>query len=132
MSPLEVIALSRRDKKMIARKTTEEKEQPPGSLADAPAAAPAEQVVKSAPISSSLPGRKVKEQEPAILPLLLSVFQVCALLNVSRSTLFRLEKSGEIPGRVTLGGQVRYHRQVIEEWLLELAKGQEGKGNDTI
>jgi excisionase family DNA binding protein len=124
--------LSRRDKKMMARKVNEGQKQPPGSLAVVPAAAPAEQVTKSAPISSPSPERKVKEQEPAILPLLLSVSQVCALLNVSRSTLFRLEKSGEIPGRVTLGGQVRYHRQVIEEWLLELAKGQEGKGNDSI
>jgi excisionase family DNA binding protein len=67
-----------------------------------------------------------------VLPLLLTCADVCALLNISRSTLFRLEKSGEVPGRVTIGGQVRYHRQVIEEWLLEQARGQEGKGNDTM
>jgi excisionase family DNA binding protein len=51
--------------------------------------------------------------------LLLTVADLCALLNVSRSTLLRLEKSGSLPGRIMLGGQVRYHREKIERWLLE-------------
>lgn len=67
-----------------------------------------------------------------VLPLLLTLADVCALLNVSRSTVIRLEKAGGLPGRVTVGASVRYHRLIIEEWLLELAKGQEGKGNDSM
>jgi excisionase family DNA binding protein len=113
---------------MIARKVVEEQKR----LVSSPApVVPVEPVDKSLPVASPSSERKVKEKGLAIIPLLLTVSQVCALLNISRSTLFRLEKSGEIPGRVTIGGQVRYHRQVIEEWLLEQAKGQEGKGNDT-
>lgn len=91
--------------------------------------AAAQPVAESAPVVAE---RKAKEKGPEILPLLLTVSQVCALLNLSRSTLFRLEKSGGIPGRVTIGGQVRYHRQVIEEWLMEQAKGQEGTENVSI
>jgi predicted DNA-binding transcriptional regulator AlpA len=55
-------------------------------------------------------------------PLLLSIADVCALLNVSRSTLLRLEKVSGLPGRVKLGGQIRYHRGIIEKWLLEQIK----------
>jgi predicted DNA-binding transcriptional regulator AlpA len=50
-----------------------------------------------------------------VLPLLLTLADVCAPLNVSRSTVLRLKKVGGLPGRVTVGGSVRYHRQVIEE-----------------
>ena len=67
-----------------------------------------------------------------VLPLLLTLADVCALLNVSRSTVIRLEKAGGLPGRVTVGGSVRYHRQVIEEWLMEQAKGQERKNDDSL
>lgn len=57
---------------------------------------------------------------PAIL---LSVSQVCDLLGgISRSTLVRMEKTGKIPGRVQLGGSVRYHREIIEEWVRSLVK----------
>jgi len=114
--------LSRRGKKIPTRKANEKKNQPPATAAAQP-------VAESAPVVAE---RKAKEKGPEILPLLLTVTQVCALLNISRSTLFRLEKSGGIPGRVTLGGQVRYHRQVIEEWLMGQAKGQEGTGNVSI
>lgn len=78
-------------------------------------------VAEGAPVVAE---RKVKEQGPAILPLLLTVSQVCTLLNLSRSTLFRLEKESPLPGRVNLGGKVMYHRQIIEEWLLTIAKGE--------
>lgn len=54
-----------------------------------------------------------------VAPLLLTVSEVCALLNVSRMTVHRLEKSGSLPGKVKLGGQIRYHREIIEKWLLE-------------
>jgi len=73
-------------------------------------APPAE--VRKAPLAPPVPASTVA-------PLLLTVADVCALLNVSRSTLLRLEKAGSLPGRVKLGGQVRYHREKIERWLLE-------------
>jgi len=59
------------------------------------------------------------EVEPSITSILLTVAQVCSLLNLSRSTLDRMAKAGQIPGRVKIGGQVRYHRQVLETWLLD-------------
>jgi predicted DNA-binding transcriptional regulator AlpA len=61
------------------------------------------------------------DRETSIEPLLLNVSDVCALLNISRSTLLRLEKTGSVPGRLKLGGQVRYHRGIIETWLQSLA-----------
>lgn len=54
---------------------------------------------------------------PAGSTLLLTVADLCALLQVSRTTLFRMEKAGEVPGRLSLGGQVRYHRETVETWL---------------
>ncbi len=75
--------------------------------------------------------QKPAEKVPAstVSPLLLTVADVCALLNISRSTLFRLEQSGGLPGRVKLGGQVRYHRETIEEWLRGIVKDQHGQEN---
>ena len=54
----------------------------------------------------------------AVSPLF-TVREVCSFLKVSRSTLQRMEKAGELPGRVKLGGQIRYHRETLEKWLLE-------------
>lgn len=49
--------------------------------------------------------------------LLLTVADLCALLQISWTTLFRMEKAGKVPGRLSLGGQVRYHRETVETWL---------------
>jgi excisionase family DNA binding protein len=54
---------------------------------------------------------------PTVSPLLLTCAEVCKLLSVSRSTLDRLGET--VPGRVKLGGQVRYHRETLENWLLD-------------
>jgi excisionase family DNA binding protein len=54
-------------------------------------------------------------KEETVNPLLLTKGDVCALLNVSRTTLYRLEKSGDLPGRLMLGGHVRYDRELIEK-----------------
>jgi len=53
--------------------------------------------------------------------VLLTVSDICKLLKVSRSTLIRMEKSGQLPGRLMLGGSVRYHRETIDAWLRGLA-----------
>lgn len=65
-----------------------------------------------------------KEPEITLEPesLLLTVPQVCKLLNVSRSTVDRMAERGEIPGRMKLGGQVRYHRPTLQTWLEKKAQ----------
>ena len=57
---------------------------------------------------------------PAIVPLLLTAAEVCALLSVSRATFFRMKKAGEVPGCVSIGGQVRYRREDLEQWVKQL------------
>ncbi len=52
--------------------------------------------------------------------LLLSVAEMCALLRISRATLIRMDKSGKLPGRIKLGGSVRFHRETVEAWLKNL------------
>lgn len=52
--------------------------------------------------------------------MLLSVAEMCALLKISRATLVRLDKSGQLPGRIKLGGSVRFHRETVETWLKDL------------
>jgi excisionase family DNA binding protein len=80
-----------------------------------------------------LPVTALKEKKPSapapvstVEPLLLTLADVCALLNLSKSTIYRIEKTSPLPGRVKLGGQVRYHRQVIEKWLLEQIEKENG------
>lgn len=77
------------------------------------------------PASPIAENKKPAAKVPAstVDPLLLTVADVCALLNLSRSTLFRLEQKTPLPGRVKLGGQVRYHRGIIEKWILEQVSG---------
>lgn len=52
--------------------------------------------------------------------VLLSVKEMCGLLKVSRATLVRMDKSGQLPGRIKLGGSVRFHRETVESWLHSL------------
>ncbi|OGT98876.1 MAG: hypothetical protein A2X80_08985 [Geobacteraceae bacterium GWB2_52_12] len=52
--------------------------------------------------------------------LFLSVSDICAMLDISRATLVRMDKNDVIPGRIKLGGSVRYHRETIEAWLSNL------------
>lgn len=54
--------------------------------------------------------------------LLLTIDDLGVLLQVSRSTINRMAKSGELPGRVLLGGVVRYHRPTVETWIAERVK----------
>ena len=57
-------------------------------------------------------------------PWLLSVAQVCRLLNLSRSTVDRMARRGELPGRMKLGGQVRYDAGTLRTWLDEQQSGR--------
>lgn len=58
-----------------------------------------------------------KIEEDAIL---LSVREMCHLLKISRATLVRMDTAGKIPGRMKLGGSVRFHRATVERWLESL------------
>lgn len=82
------------------------------------------QAVETPPVEVEETQPVLEVSRSTVAPLLLTIADVCTLLNVSRSTLLRLEKSGALPGRVKLGGQVRYHRQIIEAWLLRQVEGE--------
>lgn len=93
-----------------------------------PAAGPVAEKKKSAP---RRPLRSQPEAEPVPQPaplvqrvkptdpnaVLLSVKEMCTLLKISRATLVRMDKAGKIPGRIKLGGSVRFHRETIENWI---------------
>jgi len=53
------------------------------------------------------------------VPVMLTIDQLGQWLNLSRSTIHRLDKAGNLPGRVLIGRQVRYHRPAIESWILK-------------
>lgn len=50
--------------------------------------------------------------------LVLTVADVCALLKISRRTLER----SNVPGKLKIGGSVRYHKVVLEQWLKQQAE----------
>ncbi|HEY4745090.1 MAG TPA: helix-turn-helix domain-containing protein, partial [Desulfuromonadaceae bacterium] len=58
--------------------------------------------------------------QPGPNAILLSVAEMCSLLRISRATLIRMDKAGKLPGRIKLGGSVRFHRETVEAWLKEL------------
>lgn len=55
---------------------------------------------------------------PTTPALLYTVHEIAAALRVSRATVDRLQARGELPGKLKIGGQVRYLRDVIDQWLL--------------
>jgi len=63
----------------------------------------------------------VRAEDPPTA-LFFSITDMCALLSISRATLVRMDKNNAIPGRVKLGGSVRYHRETIKSWLADLVK----------
>jgi predicted DNA-binding transcriptional regulator AlpA len=56
------------------------------------------------------------------MPVLLTLKDVAARLNISPRTVQRMEKDHGLPGRVNFGGIVRYHWEFIEKWLSDKAK----------
>lgn len=71
--------------------------------------------IKEQPVTA--PSKAIAAPAPSSPPLLLSVAQLCTMLNVSRSTIVRMQQSGSLPGQIKLGRSVRYHREEIENWL---------------
>ena len=88
----------------------------------------------SSPIASELvniPEKSVTKHLCAVEPLpdvpkitdtlLITVADLCSLLKISRSTLTRMEHNNLPPGRLKIGGAVRYDRKKVEEWISTLS-----------
>ena len=69
--------------------------------------------------------REANDEKGIVTPALLSISQTCDLLNIKRTTLYRLERDGLIPGRIELRGSVRYHRETVEGWLRDIMAGKQ-------
>ncbi len=56
-------------------------------------------------------------REPAggVVRVLLTIPELCDYLGISRATLYRLD----LPGRIKIGNQVRFHKPTIDRWILE-------------
>jgi len=66
---------------------------------------------------------------------LLTAKDVAELLDIGRSTLYRLKSSGKVPRPVKIGGNVRWRRAEIEAWIADgcppLSRWEwEGGGNE--
>lgn len=57
--------------------------------------------------------------------VIMTVPEVAEYLKMAPSTVYRLARQGEVPGR-KIGGAWRFSRRVIDAWLRE----QEGIGQD--
>jgi excisionase family DNA binding protein len=61
------------------------------------------------------------EEQPSTEPEVLSAQEAAALLKVERALVERLAAAGELPGR-ELGGEWRFARAALIEWLAQPAK----------
>ncbi len=84
-------------------------------IIDKPRSKPSEEAEKTVTplvVADPKPRRAAKQ-----VSILLTVADLCQLLNLSRSSIARMERAGSLPGRVMVGGSVRYHRETIENWI---------------
>ena len=57
----------------------------------------------------------------------LTIKEICDLLQVNQSTLYKLVRRGSIPG-FRVGSDWRFRRDVIERWIVELSMdGQQAR-----
>ena len=57
----------------------------------------------------------------------LTMKEICDLLHVNQSTVYKLVRRGSIPG-FRVGSDWRFRRDVIERWMVELsADGQQAR-----
>ena len=57
---------------------------------------------------------------PAAPSPIMTVPDVAAYLNVSRSTVYRMVRDGQLPFfRVSIGGDLRFNREAIDKWIAE-------------
>jgi excisionase family DNA binding protein len=94
---------------------------PPEKKLKQKAAATRRKIQPETPVSRPVPAAKThKPPSPGSDAILLTVTEMCTLLNISRATLVRMDNAGRLPGRIKLGGSVRFHRQTVENWLQSL------------
>lgn len=84
---------------------------------------PADPVTRTEPLPQRTP-KPIKSTALDPNALLLSVIEICTLLKISRATLVRMDKAGKIPGRIKLGGSVRFHRETIDNWIQGMVAGK--------
>ena len=61
-------------------------------------------------------GRRGRSQAPGLK--VFSVGDACAMLGISRSTLYKLIRVGELPAfKLSQGGRWRFKREDLEAWL---------------
>jgi predicted DNA-binding transcriptional regulator AlpA len=73
----------------------------------------------SLPVSPSPnPARELVKSLAAIPAIALTVAEVCTLFNISRSTLYR----ANLPGKVVIGGSVRYDKNQLLAWWFDQQK----------
>jgi excisionase family DNA binding protein len=68
------------------------------------------------------------EPQPAIPPdaRLLTVEQLCGLLQIDRRTCERWSSAGLLPGKIRIGRTVRYDRHALERFIKERQQGGQG------
>ena len=49
--------------------------------------------------------------------VLLNLSEVVKLLRLGRRTVYELARAGRLPGAAKVGGQWRFNRTTLEEWL---------------
>lgn len=117
------IEIASKAQKSISRNTVDSSISPPSpKTLRKSVKAPESSALKSSPPTQSVSQINSGNRSLDMEPVLLSVTDLCKMLKVSRSTLIRMEKSGLVPGRLVLGGSVRYHLETIRNWLQDLAK----------
>lgn len=58
----------------------------------------------------------IANREERETPLLLTIEEAASLLRASRSKVYQLAATGELPGVVRIGRSVRIRRAALEQW----------------
>jgi len=69
-------------------------------------------------VPSPDPARELVQKINAVPAIALTVSEVCEMFNISRSTLYR----ANLPGKVVIGGSVRYDKQQLFAWWVDQQK----------
>lgn len=65
----------------------------------------------------------MNEAQPAAVRQLVTVRRICTLLNISRTTLWRMSQAADFPARFVLSsGSIRYDLAEIQRWLSKRKK----------
>jgi len=65
----------------------------------------------------------MNEAQPAAVRQLVTVRRICTLMNISRTTLWRLSQAVDFPARYMLSSRsVRYDLTEIQRWLSKRKK----------